>query len=469
MISISAFNALLKTLEEPPPHVKFIFATTESHKVPATINSRCQRFNFRTLTVDDLIGGMGKILENEGIGATDEALGLIALEAQGSFRDGLSLLDQVISFTSESIDAQSVTQILGLTGRNSLGILIDAILERSPKNCLEILHQLFHQGSNPEQLSTDLLKHLRNLTVIKAIPSGGRPGGMLDATPAQIEEMERLAEKTGLEELQNLFSMAVKGVEEIRKSGDPWIALEMTLLRMASAPRLTDLASLVRMIKTGELKGKKPHAPGADPHRSGSEQKAENIKKNKPPKDSGKGSNGQEAARTTQTPESAPHPPRGPKNSAKASRFFIEEVRPAVEGSNDEIWAMVKKRIQREIDNPMVHTVTDHGSLISVGPSKVEIGFTKPFYRDQFSEKLDELEQLRTIFDEIFGDVRIEVLTLAEKTPLGTRDPYAQPDDGQSDLRRALKQEAIDHPITRAILKEFQGSSVEDIKIIKES
>ncbi len=121
MISINAFNALLKTLEEPPPHAKFIFATTESHKVPATINSRCQRFNFRTISAREIVKGMDAILNQEGIAAEEEALALVAREAQGSFRDALSLLDQVIAFGSKRIAAKDVIGILGVAGRDSFG------------------------------------------------------------------------------------------------------------------------------------------------------------------------------------------------------------------------------------------------------------------------------------------------------------------------------------------------------------
>jgi DNA polymerase-3 subunit gamma/tau len=466
MISINAFNALLKSLEEPPGHVKFIFATTESHKVPATINSRCQRFNFRTLSVDDLIEGMSHILEQEQIEASQEALAIIALEAQGSFRDGLSLLDQVISFTSEKIDAQSVNQILGLSARDSLGKLVDAILERDCKGALEILHQLFHQGSNPEQLCADLLKYLRNLTVVKAIDSNERPQGMLDATPSQTREMEQLADKGRREEFQNLFAMAVKGAEEARRSQSPWVALEMTMLRMASAPKLTDLSSLIQMIKSGSL----PEAPSQKPQRapltdapkpSGHIPDFENTRDETHENSKNKTRN----KRASAPIKSEPHDGEQKKSRA-APRFFIEEVRPVPEGTNDEIWRAIKKRIEKEIDNPMIHTIIEHGGLISFGPSKVEIGFTKLLYTDQFIEKLEETKQLKDILQKTFGDVKIDVLTLAQKTPIDTQDPYASPEDGQSDLRRALKQEAIDHPITRAVLKEFKGSSVEEIKIL---
>lgn len=466
MISINAFNALLKTLEEPPAHVKFIFATTESHKVPATINSRCQRFNFRALTVDDLTNGMSEILKKENIKASEEALAIITLEAQGSFRDGLSLLDQVISFSSGHIEANVVMDILGLGGRNSLGKIMEAVLERSPGQCIEILRQLFHEGASPEQLCSDLIKYIRNLIIVKAVPQDSRPGGMLDATPSQLEEMQKLASQGSLEEFQNFFSLAMKGEEETRRSQTPWIALEMTVLKMASAPKLTDLSALIDMIKSGSFKaGKQTPAALRSPERK-PDKKPDQGPQKKPDEEKKTAQRGT-TTDASRSPESAESSIDSPKAGPTRGRFLIEEVRPIPEGSNDEIWDAIKDRIKNEIDSPMLITVIEHGSLISFGPKKVEVGFTRSIYGDQFREKLENSHELRSIFSDIFSDAQVQVLTLAERTPMNTKDPYAAPDDGQSDLKRAMKQEAMDHPITRAVLKEFQGSSVEDIKIIK--
>ena len=177
MISINAFNALLKTLEEPPPHAKFMFATTESHKVPATINSRCQRFNFRTISVRDIIDGMARILAKEGIAAEESALALVAREAQGSFRDALSLLDQVIAFSPERISAHDVIDILGISGRDCFGRLLAAVLDHDPAGSLQIAHELFQQGYDPEQFVMDLIHYMRNLVVVRTVPRSCTDGG----------------------------------------------------------------------------------------------------------------------------------------------------------------------------------------------------------------------------------------------------------------------------------------------------
>jgi DNA polymerase III subunit gamma/tau len=224
MISINAFNALLKTLEEPPPHAKFMFATTESHKVPATINSRCQRFNFRTISVRDIIDGMTGILAKEGIEAEESALALVAREAQGSFRDALSLLDQVIAFNPQRIDASSVIDTLGISGRDCFGRLIHAVLDHDPAGALQIAHELFEHGYDPEQFVMDLIHYMRNLVVVRTVPAAARVEGLVDAAPSELEELERLAERASAQEFQNLFSMLLRAEAEVRRSANPWIA-----------------------------------------------------------------------------------------------------------------------------------------------------------------------------------------------------------------------------------------------------
>ena len=177
MISINAFNALLKTLEEPPPHAKFIFATTESQKVPATITSRCQKFNFKTISMQDIIAGMARILKQESIKTDEEALALIAREAKGSFRDALSLLDQVIAFNPHAVTTDEVVSILGLTGVDSLVRIMTAVLAHDSASSLSLVQELFQQGYDPEQFILDLIRYVRNLLVIRTVPASDRVAG----------------------------------------------------------------------------------------------------------------------------------------------------------------------------------------------------------------------------------------------------------------------------------------------------
>ena len=450
MISINAFNALLKTLEEPPLHAKFIFATTESHKVPATITSRCQRFNFRTISVTDIISGMERILAQEGIEATEEALALVAREAQGSFRDALSLLDQVIAFRAQHIGAADVAEILGIAGRDCFGRLAAAILDRNPAEALKLLHELFRHGYDPDQFVLDMIQYLRSLIVVRTVPANQRSEGMIDAAPSEIEEMEQVADRATPEELQNLFAMLLKGESEIRRSGNPWVAAEMTVLRMGYAPRIVDLAELVKRIdllprsEDPKPAGVLPVGPSRKITRQGREVRT-------PP-----------PARNQRLTEPEPGPPKADSKLA-ADPFTITAVTPLPSGTTDEVWTALKRRLVKAGVGPAIPTVMEHGSLISFGPTEVDIGFHKTIYKEKFEGAIQDKPELGEILREFFGEARIRILTLAAETSLRAVSPYAPTDEKGTDWERALKTEAMDHPVVKAVLSEFDGSFIEDI------
>jgi len=453
MISINAFNALLKTLEEPPQHAKFIFATTESHKVPATIHSRCQKFNFRTISLPDIVRGISNILQKERITADEEALALVAREAQGSFRDALSLLDQVIAFAEQPIQAKDVAGILGIAGRDSFGRLMGAVIDRDSARSLGLVHELFHEGYDPEQFVMDLIAYLRNLIVVSTIPRNARVEGMLDAAPSEVDEMEELARRSSPEELQSLFGMLMRSESDIKRSGNPWIAAEMAVLRMSYAPQLVELSELVRRIDSqgphsgsGNTGPRVPKSRSADSHpvtSSISEVRSDSKRSESP------------VCALEQTHE------------VSEDRFTITRVTPLPAGTPDEVWSEIKKRIARLEQSVPVLGIMEHGDLLSFGATEVEIGFNKPIYKEQFESSLQSKPEIREVFEDLFGGAAIRILTLARETPLATERQYASPTDGQTDLHRALKNEALENPITRAVLGEFEGSTVDDIKILQ--
>lgn len=454
MISINAFNALLKTLEEPPPHAKFMFATTEAHKVPATINSRCQRFNFRTISVKDIIGGMERILAQEGIDATEDALAMVATEAQGSFRDALSLLDQVISFGSDHIGADDVAGILGIAGRDSFGKLAAAILERDPPAALGLLHELFQRGYDPEQFVLDMIQYMRNLIVVRAVPAERRLEGMIDAPKAEIDQMEQLAQRASPEELQNLFGMLLRSEGEIKRSSNPWIAVEMAILRMSYAPEIVNLAEILRRMESqGGTTGPKARGPLHTPAaaRKTVRESDQPVRTPSPPVEMPK--------------DAASPPPPVDSEQVPSERFTITKITPLPTGTPDEMWAKLKDTISKCGMGPALPSIMDHGSLISFGPTEVEIGFHKAIYRDEFERVLENKPDLARILREFFGDAHIKILTLANETSLRTDRPYEKPEGGGTDLERALKGEAIDNKLVKAILGEFDGSYIEEIEV----
>lgn len=243
MLSTSAFNALLKTLEEPPAHVMFILATTEVHKIPETILSRCLRFDFKRISTRTVTDRLKTISDAEGIKADEDALWLIARQGDGSMRDSLSLLDQVITFTSGQITKETVTRILGLTDRGLLFETLNNLVARDTHGMLKVLEGLGQSGLEPRLFVNEMLETLRNVLVIRI--SGAEMNGILDLPDSEMKFLAEIGSQMTEEETHFLFDMALKGANEIPRSPDPRLVLEVLLLRMAAAPRIMDLQSLL--------------------------------------------------------------------------------------------------------------------------------------------------------------------------------------------------------------------------------
>ncbi|MEI6134058.1 MAG: DNA polymerase III subunit gamma/tau [Desulfomonile sp.] len=454
MISMNAFNALLKTLEEPPPHAKFIFATTESHKVPATINSRCQRFNFRTISVRDISLGMADILRKEEIESSPEALDMIAREAQGSFRDALSLLDQVIAFADGGIEVATVQSILGIGSREIFFHILEAMINRKPSAALEALHQVFDQGYDPEQFTLDLIRFLRNLILVSHDTNDDHLLDMIDVTESELDSLRKMVGTTTPEDLSNLFSILLKSEAEIKKSSIPVVALEMTIIKMCMAPRLVDLSSLLNKINSRGT----GHSPGMDSGRGKIPTLPVSRMKTLEKTDSDLCSD----SILIRSSEHGNHP----RPETKAERFTITDIRPVPSGAPGEVWETLKKTMQERGLDGLVLSMLDHGQLISYGPNEVEIGFTKSFYRDQFESYLKTKPELNAVIESIFGAVQTKVLVLSTKTSLKEEKHYSETLDGQSDMHRAMRKEAMENLIVREALKVFENSSIEEVRII---
>lgn len=243
MLSTAAFNALLKTLEEPPAHVIFILATTEVQKIPQTILSRCQRFDFRRIPTRQITEHLKHICETDKITFEDDALWLIARQGDGSMRDSQSLLDQVISFTNGQLTKALVTDILGLADRTLLFESLKSIVHRDPQGVLTCLENISKSGFEPKILAQDLLETIRNLLIIKV--SGSEMTQILELPDSELKALAELAATVSQEDMHFLFDMALKGAQDISRSQDPRLVLEMLFLRMASAPEIVDLKEIV--------------------------------------------------------------------------------------------------------------------------------------------------------------------------------------------------------------------------------
>ncbi|MBX3020745.1 MAG: DNA polymerase III subunit gamma/tau [Bdellovibrionales bacterium] len=234
MLSTSAFNALLKTLEEPPAHVYFVMATTEAHKIPNTILSRCQRFDFRRIPTRVIAQHLQLICERDQVQFEAEALWTIARQGDGSMRDAQSLLDQVINFTAGNLRRDLVVSTLGLTDRGLLNDLLAAICAGEIQRVIEGLKGLHQSGGDPKLLLLDLMEQIRNTLLLKLSSNTA----LVDLPDSEKDTLMRMCTTLTSEDLHLLFDMALKGAQDLARASDTLLVLEMVLMRMTTAPRI---------------------------------------------------------------------------------------------------------------------------------------------------------------------------------------------------------------------------------------
>ena len=286
----SAFNALLKTLEEPPPHVKFILATTEPQKMPETILSRLQRYDFRRIPYLKILERLQDLAGREGVEVDETAIRLLAREAGGSMRDAERMLETAIATSSGKVTEAEVASSLGVASRTTVLKLADAIMSKNAAGALSHVRELASRGANLESLGRDLLETLRNLAVAK-LPAGDSESPLDDIPDHEVAELKRLAAGASSRDIMRLFHLMADSQEQILKSPYPDLLLEMAVVRMASLAAVIDADELLRAI-------------GSTPPASGT-----------PPGSSGGGSGGRGAAK----PEPAPSP-----QSSGARRMRVE-------------------------------------------------------------------------------------------------------------------------------------------------
>jgi DNA polymerase-3 subunit gamma/tau len=261
MLSTQAFNGLLKTLEEPPPHVKFIFATTEIRKVPITVLSRCQRFDLRRIDAGALVGHLSSIAAKEGISVDDEALAMIARAAEGSARDSLSILDQAIAHGSGAVSADAVRAMLGLADRARIIDLFEHVMRGDVASALAEFRAQYDTGADPAAVLTDLAEFNHLVTRLRFVPTA--------ADDASLSEDERrrgaeFARTLSVRVLSRTWQMLLKGIPEVQSSNRPVSAGEMVLIRLAHAADLPTLDEALKSLEgAGPLPNGAPRVNGA--------------------------------------------------------------------------------------------------------------------------------------------------------------------------------------------------------------
>jgi len=412
MLSTASWNALLKLIEEPPPHVIFMFATTEMHKVPQTILSRVQKFILRKITLEDLIGRLEEICRREGIPAERAALEIVARRGEGSVRDSLSLLDQIIAFSGRNVTSQDVATILGLSDTNFFARVITLAGEGDHAGILEALQEASDSGRDFKMLYRDLLNFVRNLLLL----AGGAPESMLAAAPEDLPTMRAVSEKFSYTELLRIANLLLRDDETVNRAEHQRLAVEIALLKAATFPRLRSVedalsgAGASAPAPARASGGLKPAAPPASPRR--------------PASDAGDAPQSRTPSR--RPADGAAAAPQSPASAADASGDLVERIRK---------------------QKPLVGSYLEDAAVTKNG-NRILVELTDPFAVGAVTDARGTIEQIAS---ELYGERTHVEVKLQAQTAQGRRG-----EDKPSPLR--------DDPVLSAFRKHLGGELVKETK-----
>lgn len=451
MLSKNAFNALLKTLEEPPPHVKFVFATTEIRKVPVTVLSRCQRFDLRRIDAAVLIDHLGGIAEKEGASVAPAALALIARAAEGSARDALSLLDQAISFAADEVSEDQVRDMLGLADRAEVIDLFENLMGGKPAEALDIMRRQYEHGADPVIVVQDLLEFTHWLTRLKISESAAED---LAASEAERVRGKDIAARLPMPELTRTWQLLLKGLGEVLTAPLPLAAAEMVLVRIAYAADLPTPAELVREAKAGASSSL--GAPtGSATQTAGSAQSASAQSGSVQTGSERPAPLGSNEPRTSPTPQTSISTPSG--SAQHAQTRLAEEIEASPAPAPEPVSAAPPiQSFRAAVDlaadrrEMMLHThLVKDVHLVRFEPGRIEIRLGKGAPKtlpNQLGEFLTKAAETRWV--------------------VSVSDSAGEPTlQAQADARdTGMRQEAADHPLVREILETFPGAKISGVR-----
>lgn len=498
MLTTEAFNALLKTLEEPPPHVTFVLATTEPHKLPNTILSRCQRYDFKLVPAGRLAQHLARVLAAEHITIEPGAIGLVVRESGGSVRDALSLSDQVISYVgAEAITERHVAEVLGVADRSLTRTLVHALASGDAGTALASVEAAIDRGVDEVQLARAVVRYLRDLAVLQAAPTRLE---LVDATDEERVALLAESSELGRGRVTQMFERMVRACDDLGKTLFPRLVLDCALIDVATLEPLVPLGDLIERL--GELESRvSSGAPRARPTGGGA-----------PPSSASSGPGaGRPSARSAEAgaklaggdeapvwlpprplssperpvaervpervpergPERVPErvPERGPERTSSAAqpagaataaagrRFPV----PASQGETLRLWESALELFDRK---PSL-AVFKHARVLTWTAEVVELGFPPEFHTlgEMASEK-PKLEEARAMLSEVFGaapPVRVRLLDASEPAMATTRSVLEADRERSLAERRRREAEAREHPMTKHVLATF-GAHIKEIK-----
>jgi DNA polymerase-3 subunit gamma/tau len=436
MLSDSAFNALLKTLEEPPPHVVFVLATTAARKVPATVLSRCQHLPFRRVPVQKIKERLRLISESEGIRISDAAMELVARAAEGSMRDSLTILDQVSAFASEIGDVE-IRDLLGIADFKALADLSAAVIEGDRKRILEIITELADTGTDFKSFAKDLMNFFRDLLVARVVE---RPTEILDVTEGELDVMSQILKTTSEDYLTVLLGEMIKAEADVRFAFSPRIGLEMALLRASFLESLKPVKEAIENIEAFLEDREEPH--GKERKRQGGEG---------PTRISGEERTGQTKSRQVREKKS---PALLPAETAHRPSAFGEEREEAAHPSPDDVsdipespegagdlWDSVIRKIEK-INHPLASKLAGAAAGIDGGTLTITFNGGTSIHVDSVKKNQQVIEQIASEIAERKMSLKIETI---KRRVAGKKE---------------LKEKVLSEPIVKEALALFDGRIV---------
>ena len=425
MLSKNAFNALLKTLEEPPPRVVFILATTEPHKVPVTIHSRCQRYDFRRISSADIAGHLATICEKEGVEISHDSLRRIAIAAEGSLRDSQSLLDQVLSYAGDQVTDEDVNVVLGSLDRDKLMQILSVCVDSDSGTALKVLGEMIDNGADPVRITLDLLEVIRSVMILLEVED---PTDLIDLPEGELEVLKSLSERADPAALRMQFAILARGEERMRRSSQQRLHLELALVHMARWEEIVPVG-------TGSA------TPGS---KGGGSRPARKTAPSPPP-DSPEVSSA--SLRETETPLDLSTAPAFA--GIETPKETWEQLVEFINGKAPSIGSMLEQLIPRNVA----------GEELVIGGKRGEI------YLEVLQEQ-EKMSELKALLREFFNrEMRVKFVEMEAEERARNHNVVEERQQKESDLARKIKKETREHPMVKEAMEIF-GGELKSVKVL---
>ncbi len=465
MLSNSAFNALLKTLEEPPSHVVFIFATTEIHKIPATILSRCQHYNFRRIAKTDIIERLRHVAERDGITIEERSLAALARASEGSMRDGLSLLDQAVAFGGKSILHTDLEMLLGAVPQELLRGMTRAITSQDSAAALQALSQLIEGGHDLRAYCADVVEYLRNLLVVSVTPQQEWPG-LIEGSSDDLAQLAVDKASLAPEHIQQIFALFTEAEDALRFSAHPRFVLETAAVKATRVLRC-ETTKREQPVRTA---GGPPQSTVPRPDKASTTERAAGSPLPSAPARAGGAS---VAPRSSSAPGLVPSasgssgPRAGGPSAAQPVKQEAPSSSPAAASPRRAI-TLDWERFQEEVGHafPNIAPFLEMGRLVGIEGQVVTIGFAKQATVARgMLEKADNIQALTSLCERMSGQpVRLRIVELTEADPPGPTMAQIRAAKEQ-EQKVVLFERAKAHPVVKQALEIF-GAELADVRAV---